>query len=116
MRLSILALVSGLLPLVITHPLEKRQDALPPVTSAVDESVLQLVRRFHAIEFLVPLISTRLSTSSTWNSPSIQAALTTSPTPNTKLLALPPDSVRTWVSSPKYVSSFNPKPKHHSLP
>lgn len=58
MRLRILALASGLLPLAITHPLEKRENALPPVNSAVDESVLQLVCRFHAIDLMAPFIST----------------------------------------------------------
>ena len=95
MRLSILALASGLLPLAVSHPLEKREDALPPVNSAVDESVLQLVRRAQAIDLLTSLISTRLSTSSTWSSLSTQVASTTSPTPNTRLQALHQDSVRT---------------------
>lgn len=43
MRLSILALASGIVPFALTHPLEKRENALPPVNSATDESVLQLV-------------------------------------------------------------------------
>ena len=103
MRLSILALASGLLPLAITHPLEKRDNALPPVNSAVDESVLQLVCRVQ-IEGLVALLrSTRLSTLSTLNSRSIQGASTTSPTLSMRLLAFHRASVSTWGSLPKYV-------------
>ena len=44
MRLSTLAFASGIVPLAFTHPLEKRENALPPVNSVTDESVLQLVR------------------------------------------------------------------------
>lgn len=44
MRLSLLALAAGVVPFALAHPLEKRENALPPVNSAVDESVLQLVR------------------------------------------------------------------------
>lgn len=103
MRLSILALASGVLPLAITHPLEKRANALPPVNSAVDESVLQLVCRGQAGDLMALLISTRLSTWSTSNSPSTQVASTTSPTRNMRLLAFHQDSVRMWGSLPTYV-------------
>ena len=58
MRLTILALASGLLPLALAHPLEKRENALPPVNSAVDESVLQLVWcRVSVVDPVAPLTS-----------------------------------------------------------
>ena len=43
MRFSTLALAAGIAPLALAHPLEKRQNTLPPVNSVTDESVLQLV-------------------------------------------------------------------------
>ncbi|KAL8650582.1 MAG: hypothetical protein Q9226_005087 [Calogaya cf. arnoldii] len=44
------ALALGLLPLAFSHPLEKRQNALPPVNSAHDESVLQLALYLEHLE------------------------------------------------------------------
>ncbi|KAL8856226.1 MAG: hypothetical protein Q9178_007143 [Gyalolechia marmorata] len=42
MLFSTTAVALGLLPLAFSHPLEKRQNALPTVNSPTDESVLQL--------------------------------------------------------------------------
>ena len=57
MRLSILALASGIVPLALTHPLEKRENALPPVNSATDESVLQLVGIIQLLDLVAILIA-----------------------------------------------------------
>ncbi|KAI4126520.1 MAG: hypothetical protein LQ338_003710 [Usnochroma carphineum] len=42
---------TALLPLAFSHPVEKRQNALPPVNSAVDELVLQLALYQEHLEF-----------------------------------------------------------------
>lgn len=44
------AVALGLLPLALSHPVEKRQNALPPVNSATDESVLQLALYLEHLE------------------------------------------------------------------
>ena len=50
MRFSTLALAAGLAPLALTHPLEKRQNALPTAKSTTDESVLQLANYLENLE------------------------------------------------------------------
>lgn len=57
MRLSLLALASGIVPLALTHPLEKRENTLPPVNSATDESVLQLVGIFLWVDLVAILMA-----------------------------------------------------------
>ncbi|KAL8778721.1 MAG: hypothetical protein Q9213_007274 [Squamulea squamosa] len=44
------AVAFGLLPLALSHPLEERQNALPPVISAQDESVVQLALYLEHLE------------------------------------------------------------------
>lgn len=50
MLFSHAALALWLFPLAFSHPLEKRQNALPPVNSAADESVLQLALYLEHLE------------------------------------------------------------------
>lgn len=50
MLLSFTAMAFAMLPLALSHPLEKRQNALPPVNSATDESVLQLALYLEHLE------------------------------------------------------------------
>ncbi|KAL8708287.1 MAG: hypothetical protein Q9225_007625, partial [Loekoesia sp. 1 TL-2023] len=50
MIFSTVAAAFALLPLAFSHPLEKRQNALPPVNSATDESVLQLALYLEHLE------------------------------------------------------------------
>ena len=50
MRFSNACVAAGLLGSVIAHPVEKRANALPPVTSATDESVLQLALYLEHLE------------------------------------------------------------------
>lgn len=51
MIFSAAIIATALLPLALSHPLEKRQNALPPVNSPVDESVLQLALYLEYLEF-----------------------------------------------------------------
>ena len=51
MRFSSACMAAGLLGLAAAHPLEKRANALPPVNSATDESVLQLALYLEHLEF-----------------------------------------------------------------
>ena len=53
MRFSTLSLAAGLAPLAFAHPLEKRQNALPPVKSVTDESVLQLANYLENLEHVL---------------------------------------------------------------
>lgn len=50
MLFSTAALAFGLVSLTFSHPLEKRQNALPPATSATDVSVLQLALYLENLE------------------------------------------------------------------
>lgn len=50
MLFSNAALAFGLVSLAFAHPLEKRQNALPPVNSATDVSVLQLALYLENLE------------------------------------------------------------------
>ncbi|KAL8931704.1 MAG: hypothetical protein Q9211_006783 [Gyalolechia sp. 1 TL-2023] len=50
MIISAAAVAFALLPFTFSHPLEKRQNALPPVNSATDESVLQLALYLEHLE------------------------------------------------------------------
>ncbi|KAI4183616.1 MAG: hypothetical protein L6R41_005296 [Letrouitia leprolyta] len=50
MFFSLATSILALLPLISSHPLEKRQSALPPVNSATDESVLQLALYLEHLE------------------------------------------------------------------
>ncbi|KAI4213076.1 MAG: hypothetical protein LQ351_004230 [Letrouitia transgressa] len=50
MRSASFSIVLGLLPLVAAHPVEKRQNTLPPVVSAQDASVLQLALYLEHLE------------------------------------------------------------------
>ncbi|KAI4170934.1 MAG: hypothetical protein LQ343_004592 [Gyalolechia ehrenbergii] len=50
MILSTTALAFALIPLAFSHPLEKRQNALPPVNSTIDASVLQLALYLEHLE------------------------------------------------------------------
>lgn len=50
MIFSAALITAALLPLAFSHPLEKRQNALPPVNSATDESVLQLALYLENLE------------------------------------------------------------------
>ncbi|KAL8813783.1 MAG: hypothetical protein Q9223_006954 [Gallowayella weberi] len=50
MLFSSAAVALGLLPLAFAHPVEKRQNALPPVNSSTDESVLQLALYLEHLE------------------------------------------------------------------
>ena len=50
MRSSTLALAVGLAQLALSHPLEKRQNALPTAKSTTDESVLQLANYLENLE------------------------------------------------------------------
>ncbi|KAL8745270.1 MAG: hypothetical protein Q9190_002576 [Brigantiaea leucoxantha] len=47
---SLSVALSLVLPLLTAHPVEKRQNALPPVSSAMDESVLQLALYLEHLE------------------------------------------------------------------
>ncbi|KAI4158975.1 MAG: hypothetical protein LQ342_006948 [Letrouitia transgressa] len=50
MRSACFSIIISLLPLVAAHPVEKRQNALPPVISAQDASVLQLALYLEHLE------------------------------------------------------------------
>lgn len=50
MIFSVAFVSATLLPLAFAHPLEKRQNALPPVRSATDASVLQLALYLEHLE------------------------------------------------------------------
>ncbi|KAL8710162.1 MAG: hypothetical protein Q9220_005245 [cf. Caloplaca sp. 1 TL-2023] len=50
MHFPIAALALGLLPFALSHPVEKRQNALPPVKSGMDKSVLQLALYLEHLE------------------------------------------------------------------
>lgn len=50
MRFFALALAASLAPLALTHPLEKRQNALPTAKSTMDEMVLQLANYLENLE------------------------------------------------------------------
>lgn len=50
MIFSVALVATALLPLAFSHPLEKRQNALPSVNSPTDESVLQLALYLENLE------------------------------------------------------------------
>lgn len=50
MRFSTLVLAAGFAPLALTHPLDKRQNALPTAKSSADEMVLQLANYLENLE------------------------------------------------------------------
>ena len=50
MRFYQACVAAGLAGLAFAHPVEKRQDALPPVDSMMDESVLQLALYLEHLE------------------------------------------------------------------
>ena len=50
MRLTASCLALGLITSSLAHPVEKRADALPPVASTTDESVLQLALYLEHLE------------------------------------------------------------------
>lgn len=53
MRFTSACMAAGLLALAVAHPVEKRADTLPPVDSAMDESVVQLALYLEHLEFVL---------------------------------------------------------------
>lgn len=50
MRFTAVCMAAGLFSSALAHPLDKRANALPPVDSAMDESVLQLALYLEHLE------------------------------------------------------------------
>lgn len=53
MRFISACMAASLLGLAVAHPVEKRADTLPPVDSAMDESVVQLALYLEHLEFVL---------------------------------------------------------------